>query len=106
MKVDGSVIYGGVNWHRKHTKMMAILGAMMRLFCVQICGIQLGRLLVSLTDENRARAVEKVGDGRGFVVAVFRPHAEQSICKLHLNGNMPSGASAWGDALGRCHLIA
>jgi hypothetical protein len=45
--------------------------------------------------------VKKVGDGRGFVVAVFRPHAElsmQSICKLYLMGNMLGGVSARGGA--------
>ena len=49
---------------------------------------------MSLTDENGQRAVKKVGDGRGFVVAVFRPHAElsmQSICKLHLIGTCEAG---------------
>lgn len=51
--------------------------------------------------------MKKVGDGRGFVVAVFRPHAElsmQSICKLYLMGNMLGGVSAWGDALGGADL--
>jgi hypothetical protein len=45
--------------------------------------------------------VKKVGAGRGFVVAVFRPHAElstQSICKLHLMGICQVGLMLGGSA--------